>query len=78
MILYIRVRKSYFQISDFYTDCSVIYVIYNHNIIKRYVLSYHMFYQDYIWCEYHAFINEKNILCIFDDTFRIHCKMAYR
>ena len=42
MILYIRVRKSYFQISDFYTYCSVIYVIYNHNIIKMYVLSYHL------------------------------------
>ena len=42
MILYIRVRKSYFQISDFYTYCSVIYVIYNHNIIYMYVLSYHL------------------------------------
>ena len=42
MILYIRVRKSYFQISDFYTYCSVIYVIYNHNIINMYVLSYHL------------------------------------
>ena len=42
MILYICVRKSYFQISDFYTYCSVIYVIYNHNIIKMYVLSYHL------------------------------------
>ena len=42
MILNIRVRKSYFQISDFYTYCSVIYVIYNHNIINMYVLSYHL------------------------------------
>ena len=42
MILYIRVRKSYFQISDFYTYCSVIYVIYNHKIINMYVLSYHL------------------------------------
>ena len=42
MILYIRVRKSYFQLSDFYTYCSVIYVIYNHNIINMYVLSYHL------------------------------------
>ena len=42
MILYILVRKSYFQISDFYTYCSVIYVIYNHNIIDMYVLSYHL------------------------------------
>ena len=36
MIFYIRVRKSYFQISDFYSYCSVIYVIYNHNIINMY------------------------------------------
>ena len=42
MILYIHVRKSYFQISDFYTYCSVIYVIYNHKISNRYVLSYHI------------------------------------
>ena len=44
MILYIhiRVRKSYFQISDFYTYCYVIYVIYNHNIINMYVLSWHL------------------------------------
>ena len=42
MILYIGVRKSYFQISDFYTYCSVIYVIYNHKIINMYVLSYHI------------------------------------
>ena len=42
MILYIHVRKSYFQISDFYTYCSVIYVIYNHNIINMYVFSYHL------------------------------------
>ena len=42
MILYISVQKSYFQISDFYTYCSVIYVIYNHNIINMYVLSYHL------------------------------------
>ena len=42
MILYIRVRKSYFQISDFYTYCSVIYVIYNHNIINMFVLSYNL------------------------------------
>ena len=42
MILYIRVRKSYFQISYFYTYCSVIYVIYNHNIIYMYVSSYHL------------------------------------
>ena len=42
MIVYIRVRKSYFQISDFYTYCSVIYVIYNHNIINTYVLLYHL------------------------------------
>ena len=42
MILYIRVQKSYFQISDFYTYCSVIYVIYNHNIINMFVLSYHL------------------------------------
>ena len=42
MILYMRVRKSYFQISDFYTYCSVIYVIYNHKIINMYVLSYHL------------------------------------
>ena len=42
MILYIRVRKSYFQISDFYTYRSVIYVTYNHNSINMYVLSYHL------------------------------------
>ena len=42
MILHIRVRKSYFQISDFYAYWSVIYVIYNHNIINMYVLSYHL------------------------------------
>ena len=42
MILYIRVRKSYFQISDFYTYGSVIYVIYTHNIINMYVLSCHL------------------------------------
>ena len=44
MILYIRVRKSYFQIhvSDFYTYCSVIYVIYNHYIFNMYALSYHL------------------------------------
>ena len=42
MILYIRVRKSYCQISDFYTYCSVIYVIYNHKIIYMYVLSYYL------------------------------------
>ena len=42
MILYIRVRKSYYQKSDFYTYCSVIYVIYNHKIINMYVLSYHL------------------------------------
>ena len=42
MILYIRVRKSYFQISDFYMYFSVIYVIYNHNSIYMYVLSYHL------------------------------------
>ena len=42
MILYIRVRKSYFLIRDFYTYCSVIYVIYNHNIINMCVLSYHL------------------------------------
>ena len=41
MILYIHLRKSYFQISDFYTYCSVIYVIYN-NIINIYVLSYNL------------------------------------
>ena len=35
-------QKSYFQISDFNTYCSVIYVIYNHNIINMYVLSYHL------------------------------------
>ena len=34
--------KTYFQISDFYTYCSVIYVIYNRNIINMYVLSYHI------------------------------------
>ena len=39
MILYIRVRKSYFQTSDFYTYCSDTYVIYNHNIINMHVLS---------------------------------------
>ena len=39
MILYIHVRKSYFQTSDFYTYCSVTYVIYNHNIINMHVLS---------------------------------------
>ena len=42
MILYVRERKSYFQISDFYIYCSVIYVIYDHNIISMYVLSYHL------------------------------------
>ena len=42
MILYIRVRKSYFQISDFYTYCSVIYFTYNHNIINMHILSYHL------------------------------------
>ena len=42
MILYIRVRKSYFQISDFYTYCFVIYVIYSNSIINMYVLSYHL------------------------------------
>ena len=42
MILYVRERKSYFQISDFYTYCSVIYVIYDHNTISMYVLSYHL------------------------------------
>ena len=39
MILYIRVQKSYFQTSDFYTYCSVTYVIYNHNIINMHALS---------------------------------------
>ena len=39
MILYIRVQKSYFQISDSYTYCSVIY---NHIIINMYVLSNHL------------------------------------
>ena len=39
MILYIPVRKSYFQTSDFYTKCFVTYVIYNHNIINMHVLS---------------------------------------
>ena len=42
MILYIPLEKSYFQISDFDTYCSVIYVIYNRNIINMYVLSYHL------------------------------------
>ena len=42
MIFFIRVRKSYFQISDFYTYCSVIYVIYNHKIVDMYDLSYHL------------------------------------
>ena len=35
-------QASYFQISDIYTYCSVIYVIYTHNIINIYVLSYHL------------------------------------
>ena len=35
-------EKSYFQISDFDTYCSVIYVIYNRNIINMFVLSYHL------------------------------------
>ena len=39
MILYIHVPKSYFQASDFYTYCSVTYIIYNHNIINMHVLS---------------------------------------
>ena len=39
MILYIRVRKSYFQTSDFYTYCTVTYVIYNHNIVNMHVLA---------------------------------------
>ena len=42
MILYIRVRKSYFQISDFYIYNYVIYVIYNQNFINMYVLAYHL------------------------------------
>ena len=58
MILYIRLRKSYFQISDFYTYCSVIYVIYNHTIINMYVLSYHLSIK-IIFGVYHDFINEK-------------------
>ena len=40
MILYIHVRKSYFQTSDIYTYCYVTYVIYNHNIINMHVLSF--------------------------------------
>ena len=39
IIFYIHVQKSYFQTSDFYTYCSVTYVIYNHNIINMHVLS---------------------------------------
>ena len=78
MILYIRVRKSYFQISDFYTYCSVIYVIYNHKIINMYVLSYHLSIKIIFGVSITILSMKKNILCIFYDTFRIHCKMAYR
>ena len=77
MILYIRVRKSYFQISDFYTYCSVIYVIYNHNIINMYVLSYHLSIE-IIFGVSITILSMKKKLCIFYDAFRIHCKMAYR
>ena len=83
MILYISVRKSYFQISDFYTYCSVIYVsdfytycsviyvIYNHNIINMYVLSYHLSIK-IIFCVSITLLSMKKlILCIFYDTFRI-------
>ena len=73
MILYIRVRKSYFQISDFHTYCSVIYVIYNHNIIKMYVLSYHISIK-IIYGVSITILPMKTILCIFYYAFRIHCK----
>ena len=75
MILYIRVRKSYFQISDFYTYC---YVIYNHTIINMYVLSYHLSIKIIFGVSITLLLMKKLILCIFYDTFRIHCKMAYR
>ena len=42
MILYLCVRKSYFQTSDFYTYCSVTYVIYNHKIMNMHVYHYHL------------------------------------
>ena len=42
MILYIMFAKINFQIGNFYTYCSVIYVIYTHNIISMNVLSYHL------------------------------------
>ena len=73
MILYIRVRKSYFQISDFYTYCSVIYVIYNHNIINMYV-KYHLSIKIMFGVSITILSMKKIILCIFYDTFRIHCK----
>ena len=78
MIMYIRVRKSYFQISDFYTYCSVIYVIYNHNIINMYVLSYHLSIKIIFGVSITILSMKKKFLCIFYDTFRIHCKLAYR
>ena len=74
MIFYIRVRKSYFQISDFYTYCSVIYVIYNHDIINMYVLSYHLSIKIIFGVSITILSMKKNIFCIFYDTFRIHCK----
>ena len=78
MILYIRVRKSYFQISDFNTYCSVTYVIYNHNIINMYVLSYHISIRIIFGVSITILSMKKIILCIFYDAFCIHCKMAYR
>ena len=75
MILYIRVRKSYFQIlSVFYTYCSVIYVIYNHNIINMYILSYHPSIKIIFGVSITILSMKKNILCIFCDEFRIYCK----
>ena len=65
MIFYIRVRKSYFQISDFYTYCSVIYVIYNHKIINIYVLSYHLSIKIIFGVSITILSMKKIILCIF-------------
>ena len=78
MILYIRVRKSYFQISDFYTYCSVIFVINNHNIIYMYVLSYHLSIEIIFGVSITILSMKTIILLIFYDAFHIHCKMAYR
>ena len=78
MILYIHVQKSYFQISDFYKYCSVIYAIYNHNIIYMYVLSYHISIKIIFGVSITILSIKKNILWVFYDAFRIHCKLAYR